>query len=81
MILETSVDRSPMVSEPLDRAGVPMPGAVRLPGESATRQIARPWRRMAASLLVGIARYSFSLRLALHPHGRTLCHVQSRLPG
>ena len=36
---------------------------------------------MAALQLVGIAGYSFSLRLALHPHNRTLCPVQLRVLG
>jgi hypothetical protein len=42
----------------------------------ATTRAARPVRRMAALQLVGIARYSSSLRLALHLTGRTAHAVQ-----
>jgi len=43
---------------------------------SATTRGARPVVRMAALHLLGIARYSSSLRLALHPTGRTPHAVQ-----
>ena len=42
----------------------------------ATTCAARPLERMAVLQLVGIARYSSSLRLALHPMGRTARAVQ-----
>ena len=42
----------------------------------ATACAARPLARMAALHLVGIARYSSSFRLALHPMGHTAHAVQ-----
>jgi hypothetical protein len=42
----------------------------------ATARAARPLTRMAVLQLVGIARYSSSLRLALHAMGRTARAVQ-----
>ena len=42
----------------------------------ATACAARPLVRMAALQLVAIARYSSSLRLALHPMGHTAHAVQ-----
>jgi hypothetical protein len=48
---------------------------------AATSRAARPLVRMAALQLVGIAGYSSSLRLALHPMGRTAHAVQLRLLG
>ena len=47
-----------------------------LVGERATACVARPVARRAALQLVGLARYSFSLRLALHPTGYTTHTVQ-----
>ena len=48
---------------------------------TATSRAARPLGRMAALQLVGIACYSSSLRLALHPTGRTAHTVQLRFLG
>lgn len=47
----------------------------------ATGRIARLWRRMAALQLLAITGYCASLRLALHPHKRTLHPVQLRILG
>jgi hypothetical protein len=47
----------------------------------ATTRAARPVVRMAALHLLGIAHYSSSLRLALHPTGRTAHAVQLPLLG
>jgi len=47
----------------------------------ATAFAARPLERMAALQLVAIARYSSSLRLALHPMEHTANAVQLRFLG
>ena len=65
-----------IVSKFMNNLGLIVQTGITLGVKVATSRAARPLARMAALQLVGIARYSSSLRLALHSMEHTARDVQ-----